>query len=61
MSDTLPAVQINKYAFTKEGALEYALNAYMKNAWPIVYIIKNDNLGEAYVGESTNAINRMHQ
>jgi len=61
MSDTLPAVQINKYAFTKEGAVEYALNAYMKNAWPIVYIIKNDKLGEAYVGESTNAINRMHQ
>ena len=61
MSDPLPAVQINKYAFTKEGSVEYALNAYMKNAWPIVYIIKNDNLGEAYVGESTNAINRMHQ
>lgn len=62
MSDGfLPYVQINKYAFTKEGSVEYALNAYMKNAWPIVYIIKNDLLGEAYVGESTNAINRMQQ
>ena len=42
MSDGfLPSVQINKYAFTKEGSVEYALNAFMKNAWPIVYIIKN--------------------
>jgi DUF2075 family protein len=55
----LQSVQINKYAFSKEGAVEYTLNAYMKNAWPIVYIIKNDALKEAYVGESTNAIHRM--
>jgi DUF2075 family protein/DNA replication protein DnaC len=55
----LQSVQINKYAFSKEGAVEYTLNAYMKNAWPIVYIIKNDVLKEAYVGESTNAIHRM--
>jgi DUF2075 family protein/predicted GIY-YIG superfamily endonuclease len=31
----------------------------MNNSWPIVYIIKDDQLGEAYIGESTNAINRM--
>jgi DUF2075 family protein/DNA replication protein DnaC len=61
MEDFLPSLQINKYAFTKEGSVEYTLNAFMKNAWPIVYIIKNDQLGEAYVGESTNAINRMQQ
>jgi len=60
MSDSfLQSVQINKYAFSKEGAVEYTLNTYMKNAWPIVYIIKNDALMEAYVGESTNAIHRM--
>ena len=61
MEDFLPSLHINKYAFTKEGAVEYTLNSFMKNAWPIVYIIKNDQLGEAYVGESTNAINRMQQ
>jgi DUF2075 family protein/DNA replication protein DnaC/predicted GIY-YIG superfamily endonuclease len=31
----------------------------MNNLWPVVYIIKDDTIGEAYIGESTNAINRM--
>jgi len=60
MSESLvQSVTINKYQFSKDGATEYALNMFMKNAWPIVYIIKNDELKEAYVGESTNAIYRM--
>jgi DUF2075 family protein len=53
------SVTINKYQFSKDGSTEYALNVFMKNAWPIVYIIKNDELKEAYIGESTNAIYRM--
>ena len=60
IDDFIRSVQINKYEFSKEGAVEFALNAYMKNSWPIVYIIKNDQVGEAYIGESTNAINRMN-
>ena len=56
----LQSVRINKYEFSREGSVEYALNAYMKNSWPIVYIIKNDQVGEAYIGESTNAISRMN-
>lgn len=59
IDDFIRSVQINKYSFSKEGSKEYVLNTYMKNAWPIVYIIKNDQMKEAYVGESTNAINRM--
>ncbi|MEY4573113.1 MAG: hypothetical protein RLZ10_2388 [Bacteroidota bacterium] len=60
MSESLvQSVTINKYQFSKDGATEYVLNMFMKNAWPIVYIIKNDELKEAYVGESTNAIYRM--
>jgi hypothetical protein len=60
MSESLvQSVTINKYQFSKDGSTEYALNVFMKNAWPIVYIIKNDELKEAYVGESTNAIYRM--
>jgi len=60
IDDFIRSVQINKYEFSKEGSVEYALNAYMKNSWPIVYIIKNDQVGEAYIGESTNAISRMN-
>lgn len=58
--DFLKSLRINKYEFSREGSVEYALNAYMNNSWPIVYIIKNDQVGEAYIGESTNAISRMN-
>lgn len=57
--DFIRSFQINKYSFSKAGAEEFSLNNYMKNQWPVVYIIKDDDLKEAYVGESTNAINRM--
>jgi DUF2075 family protein/predicted GIY-YIG superfamily endonuclease len=60
IDDFIRSIQINKYEFSKAGSVEYALNAYMKNSWPIVYIIKNDHVGEAYIGESTNAISRMN-
>lgn len=59
IDDFIQSIQINKYEFSKEGSAEYVLNKYMNNSWPIVYIIKNDKLKEAYIGESTNAINRM--
>ena len=59
IDDFVHSVQINKYSFSKAGSAEYVLNTYMNNSWPIVYIIKDDAIGEAYIGESTNAINRM--
>ena len=59
IDDFIQSIQINKYEFSKAGSAEYVLNKYMNNSWPIVYIIKNDKLKEAYIGESTNAINRM--
>jgi hypothetical protein len=37
IDDFILSVQINKYEFSKEGSVEYALNTYMKNSWPIVY------------------------
>jgi len=57
--DFISSLQINKYSFDKAGAEEFSLNNFMKNSWPVVYIIKDEDLKEAYVGESTNAINRM--
>ena len=59
IDDFVSSVEINKYSFSKAGSAEYVLNTYMNNLWPVVYIIKDDEIGEAYIGESTNAINRM--
>jgi DUF2075 family protein/predicted GIY-YIG superfamily endonuclease len=59
MDDFVSSVEINKYSFSKAGSAEYVLNTYMNNLWPVVYIIKDDTIGQAYIGESTNAINRM--
>ena len=59
MDDFVSSVEINKYSFSKAASAEYVLNTYMNNLWPVVYIIKDDTIGEAYIGESTNAINRM--
>lgn len=61
IDDFVRSVTINKYGFSKAGSAEYVLNQYMKDSWPIVYIIKSDQIKEAYVGESTNAIQRMKQ
>ena len=58
-NDFISSLQINKYSFSKAGSEEFALNNYMKNSWPVVYVIKDDQKKEAYIGESTNAINRM--
>ena len=58
--DFISSLQINKYSFSKVGSEEFALNNYMKNSWPIVYVIKDDHKKEAYVGESTDAITRMN-
>lgn len=58
-NDFVHSLSINSYYFSDKGSEEYVLNQYMMNSWPVVYIIKNDLINEAYVGESTNAINRM--
>ncbi|SFJ32569.1 DNA/RNA helicase domain-containing protein [Olleya namhaensis] len=34
-------------------------NYYANNLWPIVYLLNDDNVKEAYVGETTDAINRL--
>lgn len=59
INDFINSLTINSYQFSNKGSDEYVLNQYMANSWPVVYIIKNDKINEAYVGESTNAINRM--
>lgn len=61
MIDTLFAstLLINKYIFSKDSILEICDNQFVKNRWPLIYIISCDEINEAYVGESTNALSRM--
>ncbi|TNF48599.1 MAG: DUF2075 domain-containing protein [Bacteroidetes bacterium] len=59
INDFVNSLTINSYEFSNRGSAEYVMNQYMANSWPVVYIIKNDKINEAYIGESTNAINRM--
>ena len=59
INDFINSLEIHPYKFSVKGFDEYLLNTFMANSWPVVYIIKNEAIGEAYIGESTNAISRM--
>lgn len=48
-----------KYDFKKESLNKIEQNTWVKNQWPLVYFIQNDSIKKAYVGESTNASNRI--
>ena len=45
--DFISSLEIHPYSFSSKGSAEYVLNKYMANSWPVVYIIKNDKIGEA--------------
>ena len=48
-----------QYDFNKESFNRIELNPWVKNQWPLVYFIRNDQEQLAYVGESTNASSRI--
>ncbi|MDG5493175.1 DNA/RNA helicase domain-containing protein [Psychroserpens sp. SPM9] len=48
-----------QYDFNKESLLKIESNTWVKNKWPLVYFIQNQFTRVAYVGESTNAANRI--
>lgn len=48
-----------KYPFNKNGLDKIEQNPWVKNQWPLVYFIQNEEVKEAYVGESTNALSRI--
>ncbi|EOZ97853.1 hypothetical protein A33Q_1662 [Indibacter alkaliphilus LW1] len=52
-------IDLNKYPFSKSALSEIAENKWVKSQWPLVYLIKNDKRKLAYVGETTNAFNRI--
>jgi DUF2075 family protein len=50
---------ISKYSFNKDTIRDISENQWVRNKWPLVYIISDDKIKEAYVGESTNGLARM--
>lgn len=56
----IDSLQVSKHSFDKESIKNLEDNLWVKNLWPLIYIISDEALGEAYVGESTNAISRLH-
>ncbi|HEY9008252.1 MAG TPA: DNA/RNA helicase domain-containing protein [Ohtaekwangia sp.] len=47
------------YEFSKDALHKIAQNLWVKNQWPLVYLIQNLPERVAYVGESTNALSRI--
>ena len=54
------SVNVKSYPFNKLDIGLISNDAFARDAYPIVYILYNTETMMAYVGESTNAINRMN-
>ncbi|MCX6717274.1 MAG: DUF2075 domain-containing protein [Candidatus Taylorbacteria bacterium] len=51
--------EIKKYDFTQDLLTEICENHFVNGLWPLVYILSDGIVKEAYVGETTDAISRM--
>lgn len=50
---------INRYPFNRDTVQILAEDVWLKNFWPVVYILSSNAQKKAYVGESTSAYNRL--
>ena len=55
----LPQVKINKLCFENSLFESFNNNWYVKQLWPLVYILSDVNTKNAYIGETTDAHSRM--
>jgi uncharacterized protein len=51
--------EVKKYDFNLSLLDEINKNHFVNGLWPLVYILSDENIMEAYVGETTDAISRM--
>jgi DUF2075 family protein/DNA replication protein DnaC len=51
--------EISKHIFSRNSITELLKNKWVKSQFPLIYIISNETISEAYIGESTNALSRM--
>jgi DUF2075 family protein/predicted GIY-YIG superfamily endonuclease/SOS-response transcriptional repressor LexA len=52
-------VEVNQHPFKPESLTDIARHRLAGNQWPLVYVLSNDKSKSAYVGETTDALNRM--
>jgi len=52
-------LEIKKYNFTSNLEKEIETNHFVKSCWPLVYILSDDSIKQAYVGETTDALSRL--
>lgn len=51
--------EVNHYSFTSNLLDEFGNNHYAQDLWPIVYILSDGKVKQAYVGETTDAFSRL--
>lgn len=51
--------EIKKYDFTQDLLSKISDNHFVNGLWPLVYILSDGPMREAYVGETTDAFSRM--
>lgn len=54
-----PDFSINKFDFDSSIFSKFSTNHYVKDLWPVVYILSDGVSKEAYIGETTDAYSRM--
>ena len=54
-----PLVEIKQYSFADTLFDDFKTNHYAKDLWPLVYILSDGKIKEAYVGETTDVYSRM--
>jgi DUF2075 family protein len=54
-----PSFHIEELAFNERLPYQLRGSGFISDLWPIVYVLSDDASGEAYVGETADAVSRM--
>ncbi len=51
--------EVNQYEFSDKLFTQVGHNRFVEDLWPIVYILSDEKISEAYIGETTDTESRM--
>ena len=51
--------EVNQYEFSDKLFTQVGYNRFVEDLWPIVYILSDEKINEAYIGETTDTESRM--
>src|SRR5438105_2643810 len=57
--NTRSSFEIKQYEFNSDLLQKFQDNFYVNGLWPLIYILSDGTIKEAYVGETTDALSRM--